>query len=129
MNDSTFSYLKTPVSVKNIKTGKSYSFTHGFSFESESMLVLNFTGLQTEGFKSENLTIEFLPEFLSTDGAQVWNKLIWGYPKKFLELPSLVEAAGKISDASLKVSIVSSIALNQLVGGSSPLMWGFVNTI
>jgi hypothetical protein len=118
------------VSVKSISTGMNFPFEMEVHFETSKILAVNVSSLAFFGLKQENLTVKFNKDhFKSVEGATLYTDLVWTHPYKIPVLPEMLEAGGEVVDKTLTITIVVFLAGNSLMGGSSELLWGMINTL
>lgn len=124
INDSDISYYMTgPIS--KYKVSIYWEF-----IDSRTLRVQLITSSVLTGASSEYLHLVFNEDsFISEDGVTLYNNEVKGNTNPTTESQSLVEAAGKASDATITTSLVAIISSNALLGQSCELLWAFTNTI
>jgi cysteine-rich repeat protein len=108
-----------------------YQFTYQAGFESETVMMINISMTsQMTGEQGEKYLIEFdTSEFLSIHEANLLTKSLYGYLYKIPILPDVLEPIGQGIGTTLSVTLIFLVASNILMGQSSELLWGFMNTM
>jgi len=124
-----------PINAEDIKfwmTGplSGYKVTITSYFESPTILKINvlsntpFTGVDTE-----YLHLKFSSAFMSTNNVNLENEEVKGRTNKIPISPDVVAVIGTSSNTLMVTVLAGVITSNMILGGSSTLMWGFLNTI
>jgi hypothetical protein len=108
-----------------------YQFTYKAGFEDEYTMMINITMTSQMAGNDEDLyTIFFDTDvFVSKYEANLITKKLYGYLYKIPILPDVVAAIGSSTNNIMSITLVALVGSNVLLGQSSELLWGFMNTI
>ena len=108
-----------------------YVFTSTAAFEDEYTLTINITMVSImAGDDEDKYLIEFDTDlFLSIYNANLLTKSLYGYLYKIPIIPDVIAVIGNTADIVMKTTLIALISSNILLGQSSELMWGFMNTM
>jgi len=82
------------------------------------------------GGNQENLTILFNTGlFKAETGARLANDLVWAYPNQVINTNNAAEASSSVFQNTIQWTFLFILMANVLVGDSSPLLWGMLNTL
>jgi cysteine-rich repeat protein len=108
-----------------------YKFTYSAGFEDKNTLMINITMASAmRGDDQEKYTIDFdTSEFLSINEANLITTSLFGYLYKIPMLPDILNPIGTGVGTSLSITLIFLVASNIILGQSSELLWGFMNTM
>lgn len=140
-NIFTISFTQKMVQVRNINKGdieywmegpiSRYDVSISSKFVDDYIIeIIVLTNTPFVGSSDEFLNLKFSRSvFLSQNATTLYNNKVKGNTHKILVYPDLVEAAGESTNLIMTTTMVTIISANLIMGQSSSLLWGFMNTI
>ena len=117
------------IEIKSILLGINYDFSFKAKWITEKEIQFQISDLENLGDEKENLTISFSNSFKSITGSPLFINSIWTYPYKIVEGNLNLNIVGDAFDYIIVILLAVLVTINILTGGSSPLLWGFINTL
>lgn len=106
-----------------------YTYTISYPDQKTMMFIITFTSL-LEGNENEIFKIVFdKTYYLSTSNVELYNSEVECFLYKVPIVPEVIAAIGTSINTAMSVTMVALITSNVLLGQSSELLWGFLNTI
>jgi cysteine-rich repeat protein len=108
-----------------------YQFTYKAGFEDEYTMMVNITMTSQMAGDDEDLyTLYFNTDvFVSKYEPKLITKKLYGFLYKVPILPDVVGTIGAGANNIMSITLVALVGSNVLLGQSSELLWGFMNTI
>jgi cysteine-rich repeat protein len=108
-----------------------YQFTYKAGFEDEYTMMVNITMTSQMAGDDEDLyTLYFNTDvFVSKYEPKLITKKLYGFLYKVPILPNVIGAIGSSTNNIMSTTLVALVVSNVLLGESSELLWGFMNTI